>query len=203
MSSARMESDESNASRFLSKARSRLALKPLTTTLSTGAAIPPPTVWGTCSTARRIKGRRTISPLEPSDTTSRSVPRVSRETACWASMSPEMAGARRPSTDSGVNRMLSPVFWATLRSASDIGCSWMESLVSWAAAAALMDRTATLPNRTERNAPQRDIFMVLPLIRPLNGPLLEKRRSGDAVSPPPFTGRNRPSASRYRRSAGR
>src|SRR5665213_2221998 len=109
-----------------------------------------------------MKGRRTISPLEPSDTTSRSVPRVSMATACSALMSPEMAGARSPSTDSGVNRMLSPVFCATLRRASDSGCSWMDILVSWAAAAALIDRTATLLNRTERKAPQRDMAMFFP-----------------------------------------
>ena len=161
MSSARIESDESSASRFLSSARSRLALKPLTTTLSTGAA-PPPTPWGTCSTAWRMKGRRTINPLLPSATTSRSVPLVSRLTACWAFNWPEMAGARRPSTDSGVNRMLSPVFCATLRRASDMGCSCREIRVSCAAAAALIDRAATLPNRIERKPPQRVLAMMFP-----------------------------------------
>ena len=80
MSSARMLSEESTAWRFMSSACSRLERKPLTTTVSTGAGAPP-AVCGACSTARRMKGRRTISPSEPSDTTSRSVPRVSIETA--------------------------------------------------------------------------------------------------------------------------
>src|SRR5579863_107945 len=132
-----------------------------------------------------MKGRRTISPLLPSETTSRSVPTVSMETACWAFMVPEMAGAFRPSTDSGVNRMLSPVFCATVRRASERGCSCRLIVVSWAAAAAWMDRAATPPMRTERRAPQRENAMLSPCIHGHCWAADAKQTYGGGISPPP------------------
>jgi hypothetical protein len=62
--------------------------------------------------------------------------------------------------------------------------------LSWAAAAALMDRTATVPNRIERR--QRELTIYSPWSAATQGAAIGKQTFGTRDFPTPFMGRNPP-----------
>ncbi len=184
MSSARMLSEESSALRLSSSDCSRLERNPLTTTASTGSALPPGALCGSWVTARSAKGRRTIRPLDPSRHHFQ-VGAAGQHTdgLFGVHVAGDGRGAQAVHRLRGEKNTFAGLLRHAAQRASDMGCSAMVIRVSWAAAAALMDRTAAPPNKTERSALQREIAMVFPLTRPL-----VDRRSretfGTRVSPP-------------------